>query len=265
MKKYIKNLLLFIICLSVSLSCFAGFGVFAATDPRLVDDADILTDEEELILITMLDEVSEKIKLDVVIVTVDDMGYKTAEAFADDYMDYNGYGYNGGEDCVLLAVGMDEREYHFSTRGFGIDAFTDDAIDNTKEVLEDHLTFDEYYDAFVAFVELTEGYVTSAREGSPYKAPFSFFSNLFVAVAIGFVIALISVSVMKAQLKSVRSNYSAKGYEKQGSMDVKNSSDVFLYKTVSKTARPKSSSSGGGGGTHRSSSGRSHGGGGGRF
>jgi len=262
-KKYIKNVLLFIVSISVSLSCFAGLSTFAATDPRLVDDADILTDEEELTLTAMLDEVSDRIQLDVVIVTVDDMGYKTAEAFADDYMDYNGYGYNGGEDCVLLAIGMAEREYHFSTRGFGIEAFTDDAIDNTKEVLEDHLTFDEYYDAFVAFVELTEEFVTSARNGNPYKAPFSFFSSFLIAVVVGFIIALITVSVMKGKLKSVRSKYTATGYEKAGSMQITNSKDIYLYKTVTKTARPKNSSSGGG--SHRSSSGRSHGGGGGKF
>lgn len=248
----------------MSLSCFAGIGAFAATDPRLVDDADLLTDEEEITLTALLDSVSEEVKCDVVIVTVEDMGNKTAEAFADDYMDYNGYGYNGGDDCVLLAVGMAEREYHFSTRGFAIKAFTDDAIDNAKECLEDNLSVDDYYDAFIEFTELSEEYIGGARNGKLYKKPFSVISSILISSILGFIVSITYVSILKAQLQSVRPKYNAKDYEKQGSMSITNSNDIFLYRTVSKTARPKDSSSGGGR-THRSSSGRSHGGGGGRF
>lgn len=263
MKKYSKFIIAFFICLCMSVSLFAGVSAFAATDPRLVDEADLLTSEEELKLIDMLDSISDKVACDVVVITVDDMGGKTAQAFADDYMDYNGYGYNGGEDCVLLAVGMAEREYHFSTRGFAIDAFTDDAVENMQDVLESHLGYDEYYDAFVEFAEISDSYISSARNGEYYKEPFSVIGSLITALIIGFVVGIITVSVFKGQLKSVHAKTNAKDYEKQGSMQITNSKDIYLYRTVTKTPKPKDNSSGGG--SHVSSSGRSHGGGGGRF
>lgn len=59
---------------------------------RLVDEADLLSDAEEKDLLSKLDEISERQKCDLVIVTVKDLGGKTPEAFADDYFDYNGYG-----------------------------------------------------------------------------------------------------------------------------------------------------------------------------
>ncbi|MBQ7810328.1 MAG: hypothetical protein IJ346_05120 [Clostridia bacterium] len=88
-----------------------------------------------------------------------------------------------------------------------------------------------------------------------------FFGIVFSLVA-GFVIALISVLVMKGKLKSVRRQPAAKDYLVPGSMNVTSSRDIFLYRNVTKRAKPKESS---GSSTHTSSSGRSHGGGGGSF
>ncbi|MBS7176877.1 MAG: TPM domain-containing protein, partial [Clostridiales bacterium] len=84
-----------------------------------------------------------------------------------------------------------------------------------------------------------------------------------VSIAAGFVIALIIVGSMKSKLKMVRFQAGANSYLRQGSMNVTESRDLFLYRHVSRTAKPKSSSSGSS--THSSSSGRSHGGGGGKY
>ena len=53
-------------------------------------------------------------------------------------------------------------------------------------------------------------------------------------------------------------------YVREGSMSMKTVKDIFLYRNVSKTAKPKETSSSGSS-THVSSSGRTHGGGGGKF
>ena len=42
-------------------------------------------------------------------------GGKTAEAYADDYYDYNGYGYGENDDGLLLLVSMGEREWAITT------------------------------------------------------------------------------------------------------------------------------------------------------
>ncbi|WP_449077534.1 hypothetical protein [Ruminococcus sp.] len=51
---------------------------------------------------------------------------------------------------------------------------------------------------------------------------------------------------------------------KRGSLNVTESRDLFLYKTFTRTAKPKNNSSSGSS-THTSSSGSTHGGGGGKF
>ena len=64
---------------------------------------------------------------------------------------------------------------------------------------------------------------------------------------------------MRAQLKSVRSQERAVDYVRSGSMDVTRSNDIFLYNTVTRTAKPKDDTSDTGG------SDSSHGGTGGSF
>ena len=85
---------------------------------------------------------------------------------------------------------------------------------------------------------------------------------IVIALVVGVVVALIYTGVLKAQLKSVRKNDSAANYMRPGSLSLAVSNDMFLYRNVSRTARPKDNggSSGGGSSTRISSSGRSHGG-----
>lgn len=75
--------------------------------PRLVDDADLLTDSEEQELNTELDEISEKQQCDVVVVTENSLDGKSAQDYADDFFDYNGYGYGDEDSAVLFLIGMD--------------------------------------------------------------------------------------------------------------------------------------------------------------
>ena len=124
----------------------------------------------------------------------------------------------------------------------------------------------------MTFADLCDEFLTQAKTGNPYdgdnmpKEPFGVFGSLVISLVIGLVVALIATGVMKGKLKSVRSQAAANSYIRKGSMNVTESRDLFLYRTVSRTARPtESSSSGGGSSSHTSSSGTSHGGGGGKF
>lgn len=71
---------------------------------------------------------------------------------------------------------------------------------------------------------------------------------------------------MKGKLKTVRFQPAANSYMKAGSMNITESRDMFLYNTVTRTAKPKANDSDSeGSSTHTSSSGSTHGGGGGSF
>ena len=90
---------------------------------------------------------------------------------------------------------------------------------------------------------------------------------LALALGIGLVLAWVVVHVMKSQLRSVAFQENAASYVREGSMNLTNSRELFLYRDVHRTERPKESSSSdsGGSSTHTSSSGTTHGGGGGSF
>lgn len=55
--------------------------------------------------------------------------YKSGKAndlfTADDFYDYNGYGYGEEGDGIIFLISMEERKWQISTCGFGITAFTD--------------------------------------------------------------------------------------------------------------------------------------------
>lgn len=264
MKVHLKQISLFILCIFIFAGCFSIPRIQAAESVKVVDLELHLTNNQNISLTEKIDKVSEEIGVDIVIVTVTDFDDKSAEAYADDYMDYNGYSL----DCVLLLVSKGEGEYYISTHGYAKKAFTGAAIENTERTIEPLLKQDDFYDAYIKFVDLSEDYVQRARGGDPFdsddlpKEPFSILKNVVIALVIGFIIAIVVVLTFKSQLKTVHSKYTANDYEKDGSMKVTRSHDFFLYRTIVRVPRPKDNGSGG---SHRSSSGRSHGGGGGRF
>ena len=265
MKKRIIALL-FAVFLCVS----AISPVFAASDsPRVVDNADLLDETEEVELINKLDEISERQQLDVVVLTVQSLDGKSKVSYADDYYDYNGYGYGNGDDGVLLLIAMDEREWHISTHGYGMTAFTDAGIQYIGEEMQFDLSSGYYYDAFNTYADLCDDFVTQAKNGTPFdvdsmpQAGFSFFGSLIISLGVGLVVALIATLIMKGQLKSVRYQSAAANYLIPGSMKVTDSRDMFLYRNVHREKKPENNS--GGSSTHTSSSGRTHGGGGGSF
>ena len=243
MKKRIIFIFVTILCLSFVLTVFAG-----ATGPALlVDDADILTDAEETALTERLDSVSSLYGADVVIVTVNSTDDLTPMEYADDYYDYNGYGQGEDHSGVLLLMDMGSRQMWISTCGFCIEAINDYNIESIFDNMTAFIDNELYADAFDWYIDDCEYYINGFVNGYP--------TNYFMLVI---VIALIVTGVMKGQLKSVRAQAAAANYVKQGSMNITNSSDFYLYRTVTRTQKEENKSSS----THTSSSGRTHGGGG---
>lgn len=268
MKKFIAVLFCLLITLSVCVTVSADTIPDERIKPRLVDGADILTDSEEEMLLSKLDTVSEKLQFDIVIGTTYGLDGHSIRDAADDYYDYNGFGYGSNSDGCVLLVDMQGRDWWISTCGYGITALTDAGIEYIGEKFESDLTDGNYYDGFNTYIDLVEEFVVQAESGQPYdtsnlpKEKYNWFFGILFSLVLGFGIALIVVCVMKGKLKSVRRQPAAHDYLVEGSMNVTASRDMFLYRNVTRRAKPKESS---GSSTHSSSSGRSHGGGGGSF
>lgn len=238
---------------SCLLACLFLILAFAATvnaaPDRMDDSAELLTFAQEASIEQQLNAVSQEYGVDVVIVTTDSLGGKSAQAYADDYYDNGGY----GEDGVLLLVSMGHRDWGFSSHGKCEHAFNDAALDTIEEEVIPCLSRGDYDEAFSRFAQLC-GSTMKAYEAGPSGVA------IVICIAVGVIVAFIATGAMKGQLNSVRAQADARSYVTPGSLQLTKHLDLFLYRNVSRRAKPQNSS-----GSHRSSSGRSHGGRSGKF
>ena len=245
-------------------------------EPKIIDNADLLTDTEEAALSGVAEQITNTFSMDVVIVTVYSLEGKTAEAYADDYFDYNGYGQGSDFDGALMLISMEERQYAVSTCGYGIIALTDYGLDEMSEAFLPHLKSGDYAQAYAVFLNYTSHYLDQAQNNVPVDVynplkdgsgmvpaqsdPVSeTASHIWVHVLIALAIAGITILILKGQLRSIYSQGGATQYSQSG-LQLTVSSDRFLYERTTRTPKPKDNDSDGGSSTHSSSSGRSHGG-----
>lgn len=234
-----------ILCLSLMLPV-------SASNSRLVDDARLLPESEYNEVLAVLDEISERQQFDVVVHTTTSTNGQYIRDYADDYFDYNGYGFGSRYDGAILVIDMSSRDWWISGCGRGADNINSSVIDTIGDEITPYLSNGDYSTAMITFAEQCDKYCNGA--------PYNWFFGILLSVGIGFIIALIAVFSMKSKLKSVRFQPAAKDYLVAGSMNVTASRDMFLYRNVTRRAKPKENS-----GSHTSSSGRSHSGGGGSF
>lgn len=236
---------------------------------RLQDltEVPLLTESENAEILALLDEVSDRQGMDIAILTVDAVEEGlTVEEDATEWYEYLGY----GDDGAMLYISMEEGDWYYLTKGFGITAMTDAGIDYISEKFLPALSDGDYAGAFRAYIKYTDEFITQAKTGKPYdvgnmpKEPYDLPMSLLVSVGIGLLVSLIITSIWKGQLKSVAFQTQATSYLKPGSLSIANSRDFFLYRTVDCREKENESSSGGSS-THNSSSGGTYGGKGGKF
>ena len=150
-----------LLCMSIALPAFAVNPM-----PRVMDQADLLTDSEETELLQKLDSISAEQGMDVVVVTTDSLDGKTPTAYADDFYDDNGY----SEDGVLLLVSMEDRDWWISTSGYGITAFTDAGLEYVGERILPSLSDGKYAQAFGIYADTCDEFITQSKTGVPYDS-----------------------------------------------------------------------------------------------
>lgn len=269
-KRILAFLTMLVLCLTAVIPVFAEQTEgFADAYYRVVDIAYLLTDEERETLTDKLDEISIRQSMNVVVVTTDSLEGCEVSEFADMAYDELQFGYGDQRDGLLLLISIEDNDWCISTCGYGITAFTDAGIEYIGEQIRPDLSDGNYAAAFEKYADLCDEFITQARSGEPYDSnnlPRESLSLIWIPIslAIGFVLALIVVGVMKSNLKTVRYQAAATDYMKKGSLNITESRDRFLYRTVTRTEKPKNNSSSGSS-THKSASGTTHGGGSGKF
>ncbi|MBP3735848.1 MAG: TPM domain-containing protein [Lachnospiraceae bacterium] len=258
---------------------------------RLVDEADLLTPDEETDLLQKLNEISERQQFDIVILTVDSLRGKSPNAYADDYYDENGYGFGENKDGTLFLLSMEERDWAISTTGYGTTVMTDYGQEVVMNEVLPYLRDGRYARAFAEYADQVDSLVTTAQtdrpvdiydeEEEPQKkrgvSPFWLFGDL----GIGALLASLPMNSAKRQLRTVRNRFNADIYAGWAGGTIQATGrmqDHFIRKTTNTrmipvvTNRPNrphggSRPSGGGHGStiHMGSSGTFHGGSHGKF
>lgn len=260
MKKRVSVLLILIICIFSALPVSAAF-----TNPSVTDLAGLLTPEEAADVEAKLDALREEYDFDVAIYTEEVMSGDSAMETADDIFDYSGYG--GGEDAdgIMLYLSAEPRKYWLTTHGVGITVFNNNGLSYLKDEIVPFLQEDDYYNAFLIYVDRAELLLQMAADGEPYNESHMSLIYIICVVAAALLLPLlaayIAMSFKLSLMHTAVKQDDAKNYMKPGSMSVDVSRDIFLYSTVIKTPRPKSTDSD----THTSSSGETHGGSGGSY
>lgn len=281
MKKLCSLIFALLLLLGLSVHAFAT----EPDAPWVVDNAGLLSGDEVAELSRKIQTLRSELELEIVIVTTYGTGGKGVQEYADDFYDQNGYGYGDTNSGILLLVDMESREWYMSTCGDAIYIFTDFGLSVLGEGLVSWLSYGEYYQGFDLWLDSLKPYVDAYNSGSPvdgyvepdeYDSPYGdeivYYDEPLVkkpfpvALIIGLVAALITVLVMRSRMNTAKLQRGAQDYLKEGSFQLHQNSDMFLYSRVTRREKPKNNSSGGGGSTvHRSSGGVRHGGRGGRF
>lgn len=273
---------IWMLLLTLSLVFTFAIPASAANDaPKIVDQANLLTDTQRSTLETMAQKLVERYDMDVVILTVDSLSGKDITNYADDYFDYNGYGIGSNHSGVLLMLSMEDRDWAISTCGDAIAALTDYGQELLMDQVLVKLKDNQYYEAFRTYLTELDDYFLAYKNGEPVDDNFRPYESsepgvngvdiVFIIVfslVAGLIVAVITIAIMRFGMKTTRPQRGAASYIKSGSYHLHSQKDLFLYSRTSKTRRAESSSGSSsyrGSSTHRSSSGRSHGGSSGKF
>lgn len=261
----------------LSMSAFSLQPAYAAAeDSKVVDDADLLSYDEEQEIQSMLDEFAEESGWTLFAVTTDDANGMTSEEYADDFVDQNALEENG----VCFLIDMDNREIYMSTTGSAIRILTDHRIDSIMDDSYEYAGDGEYAKCFETMIRETEDSFHEGIESGQYnydrdtgeisKAPnrltvWDMLISLIAAAAAGG--AVIAVIAGKYRLKFGGWQYDFKSNSR---LDLTNKTDRLV--NTFRTAHHIQRDSGGGSGssgphstTHHSSGGGTHGGGGHKF
>lgn len=272
-----KRIIGILLCLLLALPLPARAAMFQDVQ-YVVDQADMLTDQENIYLDNRAEEISSTWGVDVFIAIVEEMDGEAAGSYA---ASLNGSrSWWDSDNAVLFLLAMEEREWYIATFGTAMDAFSDAVLDELGYDAAAYFSAGDYsggFDNYLSGVEscfltYTSGmvYDSAVSVPGPYSSHYApetktVWSVLPTSLLIGLVVAAIALLTLRGSMNTKRRQRSAADYLTAGSFDLCTRHDIFLYSRVSKIRRQQSSGSAGGTSVHRSSGGRSHGGRGGKF
>ncbi|MDD4081362.1 MAG: TPM domain-containing protein [Eubacteriales bacterium] len=161
---------------------------------------------------------------------------------------------------ALFAIMFDTRDYYEAARGTGIELLTYREANDLAGVVRDKLSDGDYHGAMTNYVRYVRRLLIPP---TPFERTLEILPFILIAALI---IGLVYALILKSRLKIAKFKSNAGQYMLANSLNLTESSDLFLYQTVTRT-RIESNSGGGRGGGFSTGSrgGTSYGGRGGKF
>ena len=236
MKKILAVFLLLLLLVSPAL----------AENRRVVDEADVLTAEEEQKLEEYIAGIREKYKFDVLILTMDSIGDRQGDYYAADYYDHNGYGEGKDHDGVCFFYvrqgDRNENTVFFVKTGSGERIFDADTDDEIAEQIRPYMWQKNYGGAIAK-------YVVEVENRLEYKKPINRANRMLpIFLGGGLLIGAIVALSYKSQMKTVRRKAGASSYIRDGSFHLSRQQDIYLYTTTTRRRIQTDNNRGGGGG-----------------
>lgn len=260
---------------------FGAAGALAADDSRVFDDAGLFTASEEAAIQSAITAFQQKTGMDFVVLTSDAYHAEDSQAqVADDYYDYNGFGFDDEKSGALYYIDMYNRQEYISTTGAMIDYMTDERIELALDQSNPNLRIGDYEQAVLAMIAAVQNFVSQGIPEGQYRYDVITgqrltarhkvltLTEMLVGAGISLLLGLIFIGIVKSRYKLKGSTYHYE-YADNAVMTLTDSRDDYLRTTVTRAPKApppgsggKGGFGGGGSGVHIGGSGSSHGGGG---
>ena len=267
-----------VLCLltALSLSAFStNQGSALSGNPLVVDNAGLLSESERQALEQKARSISNAHGCEVIILTVNGTGGKSAQEYAEDYFVDNGYGSGMNRNGVILFLDMYERDRFIAAHGAIEHYFNYEEVEYLYSKFLPDLSAGNYAEAFDAYLSYTDKILgvadgsLSQSEIDAVNEDFDHYTNNtepskpnylrkgIFSVILGALGGFLPASAQKSALKTVRKRTNAAGYAKEGSLNLTVNRDTYLYSNVVSHVIQHGRTEGGGGGVHTIGSGHS--------
>lgn len=255
-----KKLALVLSIILVLLLCPA----LAQVENRVTDMAQVFTADQVAELNRITSDIYAKYQFDLIIVTTQDSQGKSAKMFAADFYD-SFHDYKSYPNGAVFAFCFDLKEYYEASRGIGMTLLSERGSEDLDELVSPYFQQKDYFGGLKAYANTVNHLLSQPAQTKTEKAFKTVRNYLPIIGIISVIIAFAGVSVLIAKLKTAKLQNEAALYIDENSFDLQNSSDIFLYQTMTRTKIETNSSSKSGSSSFSSSSGNSYGGRGGRL
>ena len=275
MKRLFSLLLaLLLLALFPAMALAEGAEPSAESFPYVLDNAGLLSESQRSGLETRAEAFSEAHGCALYIVTVQDHTQFNPDEYeaAKGIFTYYDLGVGAGKDGVLLLLSMANRRYALvghGSKGEAIRGYESSWL--IEDEFLDNFKLDDWYGGFSDYLgacdrqlsklekgeDITAGAdIITGPDGTEYHSynapgvqqglPTPF--KLLIVIAVPLLIALITCSAFKAQMKTAREKTQANDYVVPDSLDLRIREDVFTHRTESRTLIQSDSARAGGGG-----------------